>query len=230
MANAFEAHAPSGPYMHGGRSYLRAPVPVVFPSEDPMPETGRHLRLRTLLYLIFLHNYAQTSSVGSEQFVYWNTQDPRQCCAPDIFLRLGQPHGDFDIWKVWERGAPDVAVEIISPSDASDADWSSKLERYRAMGVKELVRFDPADETAPLRIWDNIEADLVERDVEIEGGYACAPLGLTWVVVADGENGRALRIARGSEWLLTGQEEERRAKEAAVAEVAELRRQLAERD
>ena len=236
---------------------MRAPVPVVFPIEDPMPETGRHFQLRTLLYLVLKHNYGKEACIGSEQFVYWDTQTPSRCCAPDVFLRLGEPNAIFDVWKVWERGAPDVAVEIISPSDASDADWSVKLERYRAMGVRELVWFDPASEANALRIWDNVEGDLVERDVGAEGGTACGPLGVAWVICQDGEIGRSLRLAKDGELLLTGEEqalenerralaksreerrakeEERRAKEAAErrasaaeAELAALRKRLAER-
>ncbi len=220
MADTLEAHAPHRPYWHAGRRYLRAPVPVVFPIEEKMPETGRHMQLRTLLYLLLKHNYGKEACIGSEQFVYWDTQAPSRCCAPDIFLRLGQPDAAFDVWKVWERGAPDVAVEIISPSDASDAEWSVKLERYHAMGVRELVRFDPSSEANVLRIWDNLGGDLVERDVRAEGGAACGPLGLAWIVCEDGEIGRALRLAKDGELLLTGEEqarresqEERRAKE-----------------
>src|SRR5512139_3995353 len=126
-----------------GRQYVRSPRPLVFPTEAEVPESKRHLELRTALYEILKIAFSDRALIGSEQFVYWDPTDPGACLAPDVSVRLGEPDRAFDSWKTWELGAPQVAVEIVSRSDAPEAEWSGKLERYRRMGAAEVVRFDP---------------------------------------------------------------------------------------
>ncbi|MBI4699778.1 MAG: Uma2 family endonuclease [Deltaproteobacteria bacterium] len=161
-----------------------------------MPESKRHLRLRTALYQMLQLALGGRAAVGSEQFVYWNARDPGRRLAPDVFVRTGQPDSDFDSWKIWERGAPELAVEIASESDARETSWAEKLERYQEAGIAELVRFDPAAEPGRrVRVWDRVQGDLVERVVEAEA-TRCAPLGLYWVVRETPEHGEMLRLAR----------------------------------
>src|SRR6187549_617322 len=147
------------------RRYLRAPVPVHFPESESVPETGVHLRLRTALWSMLRLAIGQRAMVGSDQFLYWDPTDPGQCLAPDVLVWFGAPDRPFSSWKVWERGAPHLAVEVVSESDARDRFWEPKLEAYRRSGVVELVRFDADDARAPLRLWDRLEGDLVEREV-----------------------------------------------------------------
>ncbi|HLM73351.1 MAG TPA: Uma2 family endonuclease, partial [Polyangiaceae bacterium] len=121
-------------------------------------------------------------------------------------------------WKTWERGVPDVAVEIVSDSDASETPWNGTLQRYQELGVKELVRFDP-EETAgrQLRLWDRVEGKLVER-TDPKDGHFCKGLSLYWVVVPTLRHPAALRLARdaeGRDLVLTPEETEGRAREAA---------------
>jgi Uma2 family endonuclease len=185
--------------------YHRAPSPIHFPTEASVPESKRHLDLRTLLYTL-LKTMAAEHSIGSEQFVYWNASSPARCLAPDAFVRRGTPDTSFTSWKTWERGAPELAVEIVSDSDAPQVAWSEKLARYGELGIKELVRFDPdAEEGQRIRIWDRVEGDLVER--QIEGDRArCNVLGLTWVVMPSSGYPVVLRLARdphGDDLMLT---------------------------
>jgi hypothetical protein len=205
--------APGPPsFGRGPRLYVTAPKPIIFPSEEPLeekvPETKRHLEARTTLYLL-LKDALAGAAVGSEQFVYWDAGDPRRCLSPDVFVKLGTPDASFDTWKIWERGAPDLAVEIVSAADHRDADWAVKLERYQATGIAEVVRFDPADDRRPLRVWDRIEDELLERAPESGELYACASLALWWVI-APSEYGPMLRLARdrtGAQLLPTPSEE-----------------------
>jgi Uma2 family endonuclease len=184
---------------------------VHFPVEATVPETKRHLKLRTLLFQILEHALADRASIGCDQFVYWDASDPRVCLAPDAFIRLGEPDTLFDSWKTWERGAPELAVEIVSEFDTSERSWETKLGRYRQMGVRELVRFDAdASPAEQLRIWDRVDGDLVERVVEGPGGASCPTLGLFWVVTPAEGMPTALRLARdpqGEQLLLTRAEE-----------------------
>src|SRR6478735_2806023 len=95
------------------RRYLRAPIPVRFPESASVPdalrdprrgETGVHLRLRTALWCMLRVALGHRAMVGSDQFLYWDPTDPRQCLAPDVLVWLGAPDQPFSSWKVWERG------------------------------------------------------------------------------------------------------------------------------
>lgn len=226
--------------------YLRTPIPVRFPEAELVPESKRHLEQRTALYQILMLAFGEHAAIGSEQFVYWDPTDPRACLAPDIFVRLGGKDDPFRTWKVWERGAPDVAVEILSASDERDRNWNDKLERYRRVGVRELVCFDPEVEPPVLRVWEAVDGDLVERRLAgLEAPSRCLPG--SWVVLGDERVGSVLRLRRGVEGtdlFPTPEEQEReaaaRAREAvdreralrvsAEARIRELEAELARRD
>ncbi len=230
--------APAGLVRTRRHQYVRAPVPIEFPCEerweDAVPETKRHLENRTNLYLM-LRGALAGDALGSDQFVYWDATDPRKSLAPDLFVKRGSEALSFDTWKVWERGAPDLAVEIVSPFDHRDAVWDDKIARYRACGVGEVVRFDAQDRMQPVRIWDRVDEDLVERAPGSPDLHECATLGLWWVVVSS-PFGPQLRLARdreGKELLPTPDEARLAAeRERATAEreraVAEHERAVAE--
>lgn len=239
---------------NGRQRYVRPPQPIYFPASEEMPETNRHLELRTALYLILKRELSKQATIGSEQFIYWDPTNANKKLAPDAFVKLGLPHKTFRVWKTWQRAAPEVAVEVVSDSDVADEAWEAKLERYRAAGIAEVVRFDPDDREQPIRIWDHIDGDLVERARPEDGVFECVCLGLYWLAVPDAELDQMLRLSRdreGRDLLLTPAEAEQaeararaeearaRAEEARAraeaekardtleAEVAELRRQLA---
>ena len=194
--------------------HISAPRPLFFPTEAEIPETKDHLDLRTALYLVLRSLFSATAWVGSDQFVNYDASDPSRVVAPDLFVRRGGPDEQFSSWKTWERGAPELAVEIVSESDASPGAWEKKLSRYHAMGVAEVVRFEARGER-PLRIWDRIADDLVERRVEGERSESRV-LGLDFVVAKG-----ALRLARDGAILPTP--DERAAAEFTRAEAESLR-------
>jgi hypothetical protein len=207
--------------------YLRAPVPVHFPEAERVPESKCHLRQKTILWQILELALRERAAIGCDQFVYWDPTDPRQCLAPDAFVRLGAPDDQFRTWKVWERGAPDVAVEIFNSMNERDRDRGAKLEKYRRLGVRELVYFDSECDPPLLRVWEAVDGDLVER--AIDGLLAPSRiLQASWVVVPDDVNGSLLRLSHDSEgknlWP-TPVENERRAAEERIRQLeAELQR------
>lgn len=75
---------------------------------------------------------------------------------------------------MWERGAPELAVELVSDSDASESAWAAKLQRYRRLGVRELVRFDCEASESGLRVWDrnSVLHDTNRERCEV-GNFAC---------------------------------------------------------
>lgn len=211
------------------RRWVREPNPVHFPESLQVPEGKEHLELRTALYQILKSAFANRAWIGSDQFVYWDPTDPKACLAPDVFVRLGGPDEIFGSWKVWERGAPHLAVEIVSPLEPGDARVEPKLDKYRRLGVQELVRFDPDEATEPLRIWDQIDGDLVERILPANALPECGPLELFWVVDhrADRPSLRLAKDPEGREMLPTPQEQADRANDA-VARATERIRELEE--
>src|SRR5437899_2647221 len=100
--------------------YLREPRPLHFPCADQVPESPVHLRLRTALFLVLEGRLRGKAFVGSDHFVYWDASDPRACVAPDVFVRMGGPFTLPPSFRTWEHGAPQLAVEILSRSDARD--------------------------------------------------------------------------------------------------------------
>ncbi len=222
-----------------GAKYVRAPRPVHFPVEAEVPETKRHLLLRTALFQIVQRLVAGRYAVGSEQFVYWNGSDPQRSLAPDVFVSTLQPDSVFDTWKTWERGAPQLAVEIVSESDSSEGSWTRKLERYQEAGIDEVVRFHPfAEPGRRLRVWDRVDDDLVERVVSQERAR-CETLDAWWCVREERGLGAALRLstdAGGQALVLTPaeaaeqeaklREQESVSREAAERRVAELEAEL----
>lgn len=208
--------------------YTRAPVPLHFPEEAEMPEGKTHLTLRTFLYQLLKYALGPSHSVGSEQFVYFNAADPKKCVAPDAFVKLNVPDTQFGTWKTWERGGPpDLVVEIVSPSEDAERDWSEKLARYFECGVSEVVRFDPgAPEGARLRVWDRLDDDLVERVVTSDR-TTCVTLNLGWVVRPVAEEPVGLRLERANGDLVeTAREAAVRAREAAETRVRELEEEV----
>jgi Uma2 family endonuclease len=128
--------------------------------------------------------------------------------APDVFVKLGVRNTSFATWKTWEQGGvPELAVEIQSPSDADAGPWEAKLARYRELGVRELVRFDPAaPDGQRLRVWDRVDEDLVER-VVLEDRAPCLTLGVDWVVRPIDVEPLGLRLADADGQSLRAREE-----------------------
>jgi len=211
--------------MSGEPRYMRAPVPVHFPSEAEVPETKQHFRLRTLLYDFLALAFADRATIGCDQFVYWDPTDPKACLAPDAFVRLGEPDHLFRSWKVWEHGAPQLAIEVISDADERDRDWDAKLRRYQRLGVTELVRFDPnAVDARPLRIWDSIGDDLVEREAA-DPSVPSRVLPGCWRIVETSELGPTLCLSHDT----LGESLYPTPKEKAEQRIRELEEQLRSR-
>jgi Uma2 family endonuclease len=120
--------------------HVRPPQPIHFPEEAEVPEGKPHLIIRMFLFRLLGFALGPEHSVGSDQFVYWNARDPRRCLSPDVFVKLGVRDSSFGSWKTWQHGgAPELAIEIISPNEGDGIPWDDKLTRYHELGVRELV-------------------------------------------------------------------------------------------
>jgi len=229
-----------------GIRYVREIRPLEFPESDPEWEMGEGQE-HQLLCQLFRDSLSAAAgpgaSVGCDQFVYFDASDPQRKCAPDGFVKLDVPHQRFDTWKTWEKGTPELCVEILSLSDTRERlPLEEKLRRFHIMGVDEVVAFD-AD--APIgkrmRAWDLLSGDLIERIVENET-TPCRTVG-KWLVIrpcSDLSLDAALRLSedRAGERLVPSPVEaaiarERSEKDRAVSELeaenARLRAELARR-
>ncbi len=219
--------------------HVRPAQPLRFPSSQPEWDVGqsiRHLHLCTILHEILLSVLGPASSVGCDQFVYFDAANPRRCLAPDGFVKLGVPQEMFESWKVWEKGAPELAIEVLSPSDTREPiSLQEKIDRYSSIGVRELVVLDvDAPEGTRLRAWDRLDGELVERIVESER-TPCVTLEMWFVLAPANDQPIALRVARdpaGADLVLTEREaklNEREAKEQE-REAKERERDARERE
>jgi hypothetical protein len=209
---------------------------VYFPSELKIGVTKRHNELRILLYEFLRFNFAGLARIGSNQFLYWDASDPSSWVSPDGFVCLGSPNERFDSWKVWERGVPEVAVEIVDPVHAEGAwgfepprlTWGQKLDAYRLIGVAELVRFESGVPECPLRVWQRAGDRLLERELDRSRAYSANLRGY-WLVVPDSKLGITLRLSRdedGSRLFPTRVEGLSLRAELAEERVRELRAEL----
>ena len=178
--------------------------------EWDLGQTTQHLNLCILLYELLKAAAGDDSCVGCDQFVYYDASTPKKCLAPDGFVKLRVKQQHFPSWKVWDSGAPELCVEIVSGSDREPIPMKEKLVRYKTMGTRELVLFDhEAKAGQRLRVFDRIEGDFVERVVENDR-TPCLVLGLHWVVAPAPELDVALRLARdveGADLLFSAKEQ-----------------------
>lgn len=178
--------------------------------EWDLGQTTIHVNLCFLLYELLKAAVTRADSVHCDQFVYYDAANPRKCLAPDGFVKRSVAQQNFPSWKVWEHGAPELCVEIVSGSDREPITMKEKLARYGALGTRELVLFDhEAEPSARLRVFDRIDGDFVERVVEADR-TPCLTLDLHWVVAKAPELDVALRLARdpeGRDLVLVAKEE-----------------------
>lgn len=208
IATMAQVRLPRSPPSAPGVHYVRAPRPIHHPEVTEVAEGKTHLILRTFLFWLLRYALCGEHSVGSGQAVYWNARDPRRSLSPDLFVKLGVKDASFGAWKTWQMGGPpDLAVEIVHADEGGLGPWSDMLANYHELGVRELVRFDPAaDEGGRLRVWDRVGEDLVER--RIEGDCSpCLTLGLGWTVCPVAGEPVGLRLADDQSHVLETRDE-----------------------
>lgn len=186
---------PGIPFPMGRPKYVESGSGLYFPASADVPETQLHLDLRTLLYLLLSNYLGEGFTVGSDQFVYIDASNPKRCIAPDVYVKRAPRGEPIETWKVWERGAPDLAIEVISDTDSKPGSWEDKLAFYQACGVQELVSIDLLTDVAKLRVWNRVDEVLTERVLEAPSWAQSLVLGVYWVVAPDDHFRRCLRIA-----------------------------------
>jgi Uma2 family endonuclease len=234
--------------------------PTVYPVEKKMGEDSlQRLIVEVLRPLTerWFEEQGRPTFVGADQFIYYEQFDPSKVVAPDVYVLPGvSPRRRVKSWKVWKTGVvPNFALEVVATRQPHK-DYLDAPERYRELGVKELVIFDPdADRSRDRVRWQRyrklkargfvrVEATNADRIYSRELGCWLRAVGeglATRVRLATGPEGEDLfptaveaeRAAKEAERAAkeaerAAKEAERAAKEEALRRVAMLEEQLAE--
>ncbi|WP_438015359.1 Uma2 family endonuclease [Sorangium sp. So ce315] len=233
--------------------------PTYYPVEKKVGEDSLQTWIVELLRPLIERWYSELGRprfVGADQFIYYQQFDPSKVVAPDVYVLPGvAPGRRVRSWKVWETGiAPSFALEVVSSEDPYK-DYVDAPERYRELGVRELVIFDPDWERGRDRVrWQRYRKLKTRGFVRVETTNAdriyARVLGCWLRVLGAGEQAR-LRLATGPEGEAlfptaaeaeraakeaeraakeaerAAKEAERAAKEAALSRIAELEAQIA---
>jgi len=128
---------------------LTLPTQNDLPCDDGVPmETQRH-KLQMDLLLDALYPWLENRDhgyVGGNMFIYYSAAQVKNqdFKGPDFFAVLNVPKTERKSWVVWEEGkAPDVIIELLSESTATQ-DKTVKKEIYQnQMRVPEYFWYDP---------------------------------------------------------------------------------------
>jgi Uma2 family endonuclease len=95
--------------------------------------------------------------VAAELRVHRDPGNMRDYREPDILVALGVADRVRPRYELWvEHKAPDLVVEVLSPSSWDNKDLTEKKDWYRREGVREYVVLDPSGDFAPeprLQAW-----------------------------------------------------------------------------
>jgi len=190
--------------------------------------------------------------IGCEMACRWDAEDPGVGVDPDVYVVVrppGDATGYIGSLKIWKDGnyPPLLAIEIVSKTRPKK-DYKYSPEKHDYLGTFELWVFDPhlfgyteEQPPVPLQVFERETNDVLVQKYAGAGPYRSQALE-AWVMVIDGD----LVIANDREgkdrWPTLEEaerrradehakraDEERLAKEAALARVAELEAMLASR-
>lgn len=179
---------------------------VVYPTTDDM---GEHLLQRVIANLLrtlvrqWLGALKRVATVGANQFFYYREGDPRRCRAPDVYVVEGVSLSPerVGVWKTWEGHAPSFAFEVAS--DDRLKDYVDAPADYDAMGVRELVVFDPwATARSRKRVrWQVFRRDAESRLKRVEsatGDRVWSEVLGCWLRSVEKGRGLRVRLASGA--------------------------------
>jgi hypothetical protein len=132
----------------GHAAFDLAHDPTFYPVDDGMGEHTLETYIRILLLPLidrYLAALGTPMFVGGNQFIYWVPGDARTCVAPDLYVIPALPQGatpsSIKTWETTPPSTPSFALEVVSGNKGKDYEVSP--ERYRDLGVKELIIHDP---------------------------------------------------------------------------------------
>ena len=151
----------------GSAQHVPPPRPLRFDSYDPewdLGQSSRHLNLCFLLRELLLRAVTPNDTVGTDAFTYFDETDPKKKCAPDAFVKLGVPKAHYESWLTWHQGAPELCIEILSPSDTKEAITPETKLHVGALADEPVALFLADDEAGDGRVLTNDEARIVAEE------------------------------------------------------------------
>jgi Uma2 family endonuclease len=136
----------------------------------PMPPPGyEHFRVIGLVsHFLNLFVLPRGLGVVGSDGGFVTTRDPDTTREPDVaFITTERLPADEDAFRA-VRAAPDLAVEVRSPSDTRE-DLIDKADEYLAAGTRLVWIFDPMSRTVTVKTPDGGERTLGVDD-ELDGG------------------------------------------------------------
>jgi Uma2 family endonuclease len=120
---------------------------TVYPVSEPLGEGIQHMRIVELLRQLVERWVAERgirALVGSDQFFYYERGNTTARIAPDVYVLPGvDPKAEPEIFRKWvDRKVPSFAFESVSQNHWQK-DYVDIVERYEALGVPEVIAFDP---------------------------------------------------------------------------------------
>jgi hypothetical protein len=212
--------------MRSSAVHGRPSDPTIYPEEE---RVGEDILQRWILEVLrpllqrWLTGRRVKAFVGADQFIYWRQHDAHARIAPDLYVLPGvDPRTRVRTWKLWQdRVVPSFALEVVSQDWMKD--YAEAPERYRELGVSEVVIFDAGYDEHPDGVRWQVFRRVGKRGLVRVGASQAdrvrsKMLGCWLRAVGEGRDTR-LRIAvgpRGEELVPTAEEEadaERAAKE-----------------
>ena len=156
--------------IYDGRLIPMAPAPNLY-----------HQRLAGRLYLLLLAGFVEPRQLGEVLFAPVDVVMAEDNTAqPDLLFIAKENAG---IAKRWVFGAPDLVVEILSPSSIR-RDRQDKLEQYARFGVKEYWIVDPANRSLEILTLRDKQFAVHSSAVETGSAESQSPGGLELSIVA----------------------------------------------
>ena len=202
--------------------------------DEPLAGQDHRFTIDAIYYALNNRLAGERCFVAAELRVHPNPQDLREYKEPDVLVALGVPDRVRERYLISEEGkAPDLVIEVLSPSSVENSDLDEKKKWYAKEGVREYVVVDPSGKFADLgprlqRFWlaagDKVPADFADGDGILRSRLI--PFGLQvldeWVRVVDLATGEVLPTPKESEQRRLQAEREVREARASAWEASLL--------
>ncbi|MGI8915232.1 MAG: Uma2 family endonuclease [Chloroflexota bacterium] len=213
--------------------------------DEPLAGQDHVLTIQNLVYPLYGRLRSSACSVASELRVHRDPRDLHDYREPDILVAFGVPDRIRRRYLIWEEGkAPDLTLEVLSPSSFENGDLTRKRDWYRKEGVREYIVLDPSGEFAPeprLQTWrfhdlanpasDGMQHVLADADGVLRS--ALIPFGWVvdgdWVRVVDLHTGELFPMFWDLEPLLQAELRQRQQLQTALQQAEERAQAATER-
>ncbi|NJN65334.1 MAG: Uma2 family endonuclease [Chloroflexaceae bacterium] len=198
---------------------------VEYPESDgkPMAETDVHRdeMFAVIQALEYFFRNQPDVYVSGNLLLYYQEGDPTRSVAPDVLVVKGIPKHKRRIYRLWVEGRPpNVIIEVTSKSTRAK-DLVTNHRRYRLMGVREYLLFDPLGEylSPQLQGFRLVRGRYGRMHAARDGSLVSQELGMR--VLVAGQRLRLVDLASGAPLLRPDEEADAHRAEAAARHAAE---------